>query len=63
MTKAQILAKIAELEKELETVKGTTCEVFSRSVGYLRPTSQYNAGKQQEFKERVVFTRMGNEKV
>ncbi|PIR58438.1 MAG: ribonucleoside triphosphate reductase, partial [Parcubacteria group bacterium CG10_big_fil_rev_8_21_14_0_10_35_15] len=27
------------------------CEVYSRVVGYLRPVSQWHAGKQQEFKE------------
>jgi len=31
------------------------CEVYSRVVGYLRPVSQWHAGKQQEFKERKVF--------
>jgi len=32
-----------------------SCEVYSRVVGYLRPVSQWHAGKQQEFKERKVF--------
>ena len=31
------------------------CEVYSRIVGYLRPTSQWNKGKQQEYKERMEF--------
>lgn len=31
------------------------CEVYSRVVGYLRPTTQWNRGKQQEFKDRVAF--------
>jgi len=31
------------------------CEVYSRIVGYLRPLKQWNAGKQQEFKERKEF--------
>lgn len=31
------------------------CEVYSRIVGYLRPVSQWNFGKQQEFKERKEF--------
>jgi len=34
---------------------GKTCEVFSRIVGYLRPVSQWNAGKQSEFRERKTF--------
>jgi len=31
------------------------CEVYSRIVGYLRPISQWNTGKQEEFKERKEF--------
>jgi anaerobic ribonucleoside-triphosphate reductase len=31
------------------------CEVYSRVVGYLRPISQWNVGKQQEYKERKEF--------
>jgi len=31
------------------------CTVFSRIVGYLRPVNQWNAGKQEEFKERRLF--------
>ncbi len=31
------------------------CEVYTRIVGYLRPTSQFNEGKQQELKERKMF--------
>ena len=33
----------------------TRCERYSRVVGYLRPVSQWNDGKQAEFKDRVVF--------
>ena len=31
------------------------CEVYSRIVGYYRPVSQYNLGKQREFEERKEF--------
>ncbi len=31
------------------------CEVYSRVIGYLRPLSQWNAGKQTEYKERKEF--------
>ena len=33
----------------------TKTEVYSRVVGYLRPVSQWNAGKQQEFKDRKTY--------
>ena len=35
--------------------KRTKCEVYSRVVGYLRPVSQYNKGKQMEYKRRRPF--------
>jgi anaerobic ribonucleoside-triphosphate reductase len=38
--------------------KTTSCEVYSRVVGYLRPVSQWNRGKQQEFKDRKMFNTM-----
>ena len=31
------------------------CEVYSRVVGYLRPVSQWNEGKQAEFNNRITF--------
>ncbi len=31
------------------------CEVYSRVVGYIRPVTQWNPGKQAEFKDRVTF--------
>lgn len=31
------------------------CEVYSRVVGYLRPVSGWNKGKQQEFSERKPY--------
>lgn len=33
----------------------TPCEIYSRVVGYIRPTSQWNEGKQEEFADRVEF--------
>ncbi len=41
-----------ECEKEMTKTK---CEVYSRIVGYLRPLSQWNAGKQEEFKDRKTY--------
>lgn len=34
---------------------GKSTEVYSRVVGYYRPVSNWNEGKQQEFKERKVY--------
>lgn len=32
------------------------CEVWTRVMGYFRPTSNYNIGKKQEFEDRKYFT-------
>lgn len=37
----------------------TMCEVYSRIVGYLRPVSQWNEGKEEEFKHRGTFDKDG----
>jgi ribonucleoside-triphosphate reductase len=33
-----------------------TCEIWTRVMGYYRPVSQFNRGKQSEFQERRFFT-------
>ena len=35
--------------------KRTPCEVYSRIVGYLRPVSQWNPGKEEEFSKRKTY--------
>jgi len=32
------------------------CEVWTRVMGYHRPVSSFNRGKQGEFAERICFT-------
>ena len=41
--------------EELNGVKRTVCEVWSRVVGYFRPVSKWNKGKSTEFKDRKEF--------
>lgn len=36
--------------------KRIPCEVYSRIVGYMRPIQQWNAGKRQEYRDRVAYT-------
>ena len=55
MRKEELQKKLAELKKELNNVKGTPTEIYSRVVGYYRPVQQWNDGKQEEFKDRKVF--------
>ncbi|MFH1111879.1 MAG: anaerobic ribonucleoside-triphosphate reductase [Patescibacteria group bacterium] len=33
------------------------CEVYSRVVGYIRPVSQWNDGKQSEFRDRLEYSK------
>lgn len=54
-------------EKDVEDVSSTfevtfkdgsvrrICEVWSRVMGYLRPTTEYNTGKYEEFVSRKTF--------
>jgi anaerobic ribonucleoside-triphosphate reductase len=39
---------------EIES-KRTKCQRFSRIVGYIRPVSEWNAGKTEEFEDRKTF--------
>ncbi|MGH8735372.1 MAG: anaerobic ribonucleoside-triphosphate reductase [Burkholderiales bacterium] len=34
---------------------GAQCEIWTRVMGYHRPVSSFNKGKQGEFRERVFF--------
>lgn len=34
---------------------GQSCEVYSRVTGYFRPIKNWNAGKQEEFRDRVTY--------
>lgn len=36
-------------------MKRQKCEVFSRSMGYIRPVDNFNIGKRSEFEERKTF--------
>ncbi len=33
----------------------TKCHVYSRVVGFITPTDQWNTGKLEEFKDRVPY--------
>jgi ribonucleoside-triphosphate reductase len=36
----------------------TKCEVYSRVVGYLSPTKQWNPGKKSEFDDRQEYEKV-----
>jgi anaerobic ribonucleoside-triphosphate reductase len=40
---------------EMKDEERTLCEVWTRVMGYFRPVSGYNKGKQSEFRERKYF--------
>lgn len=39
----------------MDNTKRQKCEVYSRVVGYLRPVSQWNEGKQEEYAQRQEY--------
>ena len=43
-------------EMRLDNNSRTKCEVWTRAMGYCRPVTNFNPGKQSEFKERKFFT-------
>ena len=40
---------------DLDPNERTKCEIWTRCMGYYRPISYFNAGKQQEHADRVYF--------
>jgi ribonucleoside-triphosphate reductase len=52
---AEIDNRIAELEKELESVEGTPTEIYTRIVGYYRSLKNWNRGKREEYRHRRTF--------
>ena len=42
-------------KQKKDNVCGQTCEVYSRIVGYYRPVQNWNKGKTEEFKDRIVY--------
>ena len=53
--KKQIRKKKGE-NKMTNNAHRTPCEIFSRSMGFIRPVSNFNIGKYSEFCERKTFT-------
>lgn len=49
------LAPAAQPVSQLETHTRTRCEVWTRVMGYHRPITAFNIGKQGEFAERRFF--------
>src|SRR5512145_3568754 len=55
MDRKAIEARIAELKDELSKVEGGPTEVYSRIVGYYRSVRNWNAGKREEYGQRLTF--------
>jgi hypothetical protein len=47
--------RIEELKGQLGRAEGTPTEVYSRIVGYYRSVRNWNAGKREEYGQRLVF--------
>lgn len=42
-------------ELKLSDEERTKCEIWTRVMGYYRPISAFNKGKQSEYKDRLCF--------
>lgn len=40
---------------EIDDAERTRCEIYTRVMGYHRPTAYWNKGKQQEHRDRTQF--------
>jgi hypothetical protein len=47
--------RISELKGQLGKAEGTPTEVYSRIVGYYRSVRNWNAGKREEYGQRLAF--------
>jgi len=54
-TISEINNELSLLHTQLEYLKGTLCEVYTRIVGYYRSVKNWNNGKREEYKERLPF--------
>jgi anaerobic ribonucleoside-triphosphate reductase len=41
---------------EIKDEERTTCEIWTRVMGYYRPVSAFNKGKKSEYQERLYFS-------
>ena len=56
MSEACTMPTAATTEPTLRDDERQPCEVWTRVMGYHRPVSSFNTGKQGEYADRVCFT-------
>ena len=44
-------------------IKRTPCQIFSRVVGWITPTSNWNKGKAAEYPDRKEYTNISKDKL
>ena len=49
------MKKVKVMNDNIQGIKRTVCEIWSRVVGYYRPVQSWNKGKKAEFKDRKTF--------
>jgi|GEM_PF-3041045 hypothetical protein len=50
-----VIVDTLDAEHLLKDEERTPCEIWTRVMGYHRPVSSFNRGKQGEFAERTYF--------
>lgn len=51
-----LIAEVGGKGLNISDSERTECEIWTRVMGYYRPTSAFNIGKKQEFKDRHYYT-------
>lgn len=51
----EVIAQHPLQASELDNAQRTRCEIWTRVMGYHRPVSSFNTGKQGEFNQRKFF--------
>ena len=59
-TVEQIDKELERLRREYENTEGTTTEIYTRIVGYYRSVKNWNKGKKEEYRHRVLFSEPSN---
>lgn len=52
----QIDKEIEQLKQEYSAAEGTPTEVYTRIVGYYRSVTNWNKGKREEYRHRLLFS-------
>ena len=59
MESRTLMEKVCQSKKKEGNKMKTRCEIYSRVVGYIRPTYLFNDSQYQQYLDRKVFDKKG----